>query len=131
MKKLNKQITIGKCSLCLSKTGNLCYSQLMSATTFISQQTKRKFKIYHKVNRKIEDAIYLMECTLYNKKYIGKVETEPNIRLNNHRKDTKDANSILACRHFQEDSYKFNNHAKFIIIDKLVNTSNSKDILRE
>ena len=66
----------------------------------ISQQTERKFKIYHKVNSKSEYAIHLMECTLCNKQYVGKAETTFNIRLNNHRKDTKDTNAILACRHF-------------------------------
>ena len=72
---------------------------------------------------------YLMECTLCNKQYVGKAETAFNIRLNNHRKDSKNPNAILTCRHFQQQGHKFNSHAKFIIIDKLVNTSNSKDIL--
>ena len=66
----------------------------------ISQQTERKFKIYHKVNSKSEYAIHLMERTLCNKQYVGKAETTFNIRLNNHRKDTKDPHAILACRHF-------------------------------
>ena len=44
--------TRGKCSPCLSKSGNLCCSELKSTTTFISQQTKRKLKIYHIVNCK-------------------------------------------------------------------------------
>ena len=99
--------------------------------TFISQQTKRTFKIYNKVNCKSEDVIYLMECTLCNKQYVGKAETAFNIRLNNHRKDTKNSNAILACRHFQKQGHNFNSHAKFIIIDRQVNTSSSKDILRE
>ena len=94
-------------------------------------QTKRKFKIYHKVNCKSEYVIYLMECTVCNKQYAGKAETAFNIRLNNHRKDTEDPSPILACRHFQQQGHNFNCHAKFIIIDKLVNTSSSKDILRE
>ena len=63
---------ISKRSPCLSKTGNLCCSQLTSTRTFISQQTKRKFKIYHKVNCKSEYVIYLMECALCNKQYIEK-----------------------------------------------------------
>ena len=99
--------------------------------TFISQQTKRKFKIYHQVNCKSEYVVYLMECALCNKKCVGKAETAFNIRLNNHRKDTKNSNAILACRHFKQQGHKFNSHVKFIIIDKLVNTSSSKDILRE
>ena len=99
--------------------------------TFIGQQTKKKLKIYHKVNCRSECVIYLMECPLCNKQYVGKAETAFNIRLNNHRKDTKNPNAILACRHFQQQGRKFNSHAKFIILGKLVNTSSSKDILRD
>ena len=72
-----------------------------------------------------------MECTLCNKQYVSKVETAFNFRLNKHRKDTKNLNAILACRHFQQQAHNFNNPTKFIAIDKLVNTSSSKDILRE
>ena len=80
--------------------------------------------------KKIHSKIYLIECTLCNKQYVGKAQTAFNIRLNNHRKDTKNPNKILACRHSQQQGHSFNNsHAKFIIIDKLVNTSSSKDIL--
>ena len=63
--------------------------------------------------------------------YIGKAETAFNLRLNNHRKDTKKPNSILACKHFQEQGYNFNKHAKLIIIDKLVNLHGSTEALPE
>ena len=53
------------------------------------------------------------------------------IKLSNHRKDTANPNTILACRHFQQQGHNFKSNAKFIIIDKLVTTSSSKDILRE
>ena len=43
-----------------------------------------------------------MECTLCKKQYVGKSETNFNIRLNNHGKDVKKTDAILACRHFQE-----------------------------
>ena len=72
-----------------------------------------------------------MECTLCNKQYIGKAETAFNIRLNNHRKDTKNPSALLGCRHFLQQGHNFNSQAKFIIIDKQVNTSSSKDVLRE
>ena len=101
-KRAKNTCTLGKRSPCLSKTGNLCWRQLTSTTTSISQQTKRKFKLYHKVNCKSEYVIYLMKCALCNKQYVGKAETVFNIRMNNHRKDTKDPNAILACRHFQQ-----------------------------
>ena len=63
--------------------------------------------------------------------YVGKVETAFNLRLNNHRKDTKKPNSILTCKYFHEQGHNFNKHAKFIIIDKLLNLHGSKEALRE
>ena len=71
-----------------------------------------------------------MKCTLCKKQYIGKSETIFNITLNNHRKDVKKPDAILVCRHVQEKKHVFNKHTKFIIIDKLTNTTKSKDILR-
>ena len=132
VKRAKNTFTIGKCPPCLSKIyGSLCCRQLTSTTTFVSQKAKRKFKIYRKANCKSEYVIYLMECKLGNKQYAGTAETAFNIRPNNHRTDTKDPNAILACRLFQKQGHNFNCHPKFIITDKLVNNSSSKDILRE
>ena len=70
-----------------------------------------------------------MDCILCNKQYVGKVETSFNISSNhrkvienNHRKDVKKVDAIMACKHFQQESHNFNKHAKFIIIDLLTNT---------
>ena len=86
---------------------------------------------FFNLNCKSEYVIYLMECILCKMQYVWKAETAFNLRLNNHRKDTKKPNSILACKHFQEKEHNFNKHAKFIIIDKLVNLHGSKEALRE
>ena len=51
---------------------------------------------------------------------VGKAEKAFNLRLSNHRKETKKPNSILACKDFQEQGHNFNKHPKFIISDKLV-----------
>ena len=72
-----------------------------------------------------------MECILCKMQYVRKAEAAFNLRLNNHRKDTKKPNSILACKNFQEKEHNFNKHAKFIIIDKLVNLHSSKEALQE
>ena len=71
-KRAKNTFTTGKCFQCLSKTGNLCCSQLTSTMTFVSQETKTKFKINDKVNCNSEYDIYLIECTLCNKQYVGK-----------------------------------------------------------
>ena len=66
-----------------------------------------------------------MECILCNAQCVGKAETSFNTRLNNHRKDVKNVFLIMACKHFQQESHNFNKHAKFNIIDQLMNTSKS------
>ena len=72
-----------------------------------------------------------MECILCKMRYVAKAETAFNLRLNNNRKDTQKPNSILACKYFQEKGHNFNKHAKFIIIDKVINLHGSKKALRE
>ena len=59
-----------------------------------------------------------MECIKCKIQYIGKSQTEFNIRLNNHRKDVKATNAIPACKHFNQN-HSFNNDAKFTLIEKL------------
>ena len=63
--------------------------------------------------------------------YIGKNETPFNIRFNNHRKDVKDTKAILADKNFPKSDHRFNEHARFKIIDRLTNTNLDKEILRE
>ena len=72
-----------------------------------------------------------MECTTYNLQYVDKYETPFNIRLNNHRKDIKDSNAILADKQFQKMVKKFNEHATFTMTDTLTNANLQKEILRE
>ena len=109
MKKLNKADTNEKYSTCLSKiliekcllkTGNLCPSQVISTTTFKAQVKKKVFHIFQKVNCKSDYVFYLMECTLCSKEYIGKPETDFDIRLNKHGKDVEGPDEILASKHF-------------------------------
>ena len=72
-----------------------------------------------------------MECTICNLHHVGKNETLLNIRLNNHMEDVKDHKAILADKHFQKNGHRFNEHARFMIIDRLANTNLDKEILRE
>ena len=121
----------GKCTPCLSGARTLCCNQVLTTNTFINDKTKRTFNNFFKLNGKSEYVIYLMECILCKMHYVGKAETAFNLRLNNHREGAKKPNSILACKHFQEQGHSFNKHPKFIIIDKLINLHGSKEALRE
>ena len=66
---------------------SLCCTQVLNTQTFMSQQTKITFNIFHNLNCKSQYIIYLMECILCKIQYVGKSETPFNLRLNDHRKD--------------------------------------------
>ena len=76
-------------------------------------------------------SINLMECKICNLQYAGKNETPFNIRLDNHSKDEKVPKAKLADKHFQKNDHRFNEHARFTIIDRLTNINLDKKILRE
>ena len=67
-----------------------------------------------------------MEYILCNKQFVWKAETSFNIRLNDHQKDVKKVDAMMACNHFQQESHNFKKHAKFTIIDQLTNSSKRK-----
>ena len=66
-----------------------------------------------------EYVIYLLECTKCKIKYVGKAETEFNIRLNNHRKDVWKPDTIPTSRLFSGKSHNFNIQARFILIEQI------------
>ena len=69
-----------------------------------------------------------MECSLCNIQYIGKAETQFNIRLNNHRKDSHKDNSLQADQHFKLPSHNFNQQTKFTLTEQLDNMNIEKEL---
>ena len=96
VKKFSTPSRIGKRTPFLLGTRTICWNQVLTTNTFMSQQTKRTFNIFFNRGCKSEYVIYLMECILCKIQYVGEAETAFNLRLNDHRKDTKKSNSILA-----------------------------------
>ena len=100
-----------------------------------SNQTKRIFCIYHNLSCKSKYVIYLLECTKCKIQYVGKAETEFNIRLNNHRKDVWKPDAIPASHHFSGKNHNFNTQAKFILIEQIrhvdVDTEKIKERLEQ
>ena len=113
----------GKSSPCLSNTRTLCCKQVVSTTSFKSNETNRAFKIFHNINCKSTFLIYLLECNICNIQYLGKSETTFNIRFNNHRKDVKDPNALPADKNLTLPGHDFNKDSKFTYIEKLTNTN--------
>ena len=84
-------------------------------------QTKKRLKIYHRVNCKSRFVIYLLECYICSIQYVSKSETPFKVRLNNYKKDVKNLNAIPASKHFNRHDHEFKNHGKIIIIEQLRN----------
>ena len=114
--------TIKKCEPCCIKEGSLCCQQILDTNQFRSHVTGKSYKIYHQVNCKSSNIIYLMDCSKCHKQYVGKAQTVFNLRLNNHRKDVRRTDAIRADRHFNCPDHEFNRDAKFTVIEELKNT---------
>ena len=121
----------GKCALCLANNIILCCKQVMHTATFRSNQTNRIFQICCDLNCKCSYEIYLLECAKCKIQHVGKAETELNIRFNNHRKDVWKPHAIPASRHFSGKNYKFNTHAKFILIEQIRHIDIAKEKNKE
>ena len=64
--------TIKKNEPCRIKEGSLCCKQMLDTNQFSSQVTGKSYKIYHHVNCKSSNIIYLMDCSKCHKQYVGK-----------------------------------------------------------
>ena len=106
----------GKCTICKSGIRSLCRLQIHNTHSFRSQQNGRICTILHQVNCKSDFVIYLLECKKCHIQYVGKAETDFNLRLNNHRQDVYKGDSIPASRHFAMKDHIFNRDVSFIII---------------
>ena len=101
--------------------------QVVHTQSFKSSVTQKTY-IFHDLNCKSKLLIYLMECRICRIQYIGKSETEFNIRLNNHRKDVNRQNAPRADQHFKLPDHNFNQHARFTLIEQLDNMRIDKDL---
>ena len=63
------------------------YAVSKFCTHYLLKAKSNENYILHDLNYKSELLMYPMECMICHIQYIGKSETEFNIRLNNHRKD--------------------------------------------
>ena len=120
-----KKKKTGKCTPCLSKLNNKCCKQMVLTDHFNNRKTGKKFQIYHNLNCKSHNVIYLIECTLCNNKpYVGKSETPSNLRTNNHRSAANKHDSIAIDKHFFDNkNHNFEKHAKITLIEKVENVS--------
>ena len=115
---------------CLTTRDNICCQQVLKANTFTSYRTAETFRNFHQLNCKSSYLIYLLQCRICQLQYVGKSETSFNIRLSNHKKESKNKNPILACKHFQNPKQNFPRDAKFNLIEEITKTFTTSEQLR-
>ena len=79
---------------------NICSQQGLKTDTFTSYRTSEMVKFFNQLNCKNSYLIYSLQCRICHIQYVGESESYFNIRLNNHRKDSKNKNAILASKCF-------------------------------
>ena len=79
----------GKYTPCLANNRALCWKQVTNTTSLRSNQRNGIFQAHHNLNCKSKYVIHLLERANCKIEYIGKAETQFNIRLNNHQKDVR------------------------------------------
>ena len=105
---------------------------LLKLIKFFFRGWESDFNIYHEISGKSNYLIYLLECLLCKIQFIGKLGTPFHIRLNNHRKDIRDPQTIEACKHFNNCNHVFHKHGKFILTEQLSNIKNtSTEVLKQ
>ena len=112
----------GKCTPCGANNCKCCM-QLKSTHIFKNRHNNKEYKIFHRVNCKSSNIIYLLECMKCNgRAYVGKSETAMNLRTNGHRSDAKKHHKLAVDTHFLEPGHDFTRDAKFTIIEKIMKT---------
>ena len=102
----------------------------MRTNNLTSYRTGKTFKIFNHLDCKSSHLIYLIQCRICQLKYVGKSETSFHIRLNNHRKDSKNTNPILACKYFQNLNHNSQRDGKFTLIEQITKTFTTLEELR-
>ena len=131
VKKTDKKI--GKCTPCLSRIDTKCCKHIQTTSTFKNQAKTKVYDIFHNVNCKTQNAIYLAECRKCNDKpYVGKVEDQRvHKRINKHRNDSKNPNSIPVDRHFLLPGHNFERDFKLTVIEAVVKPNLTKERMRD
>ena len=100
------------------------------ANVFKIYRTGKTYKTFHQLTCKNKGIIYLLQYTICFTQYVGKSETTFNLRLNNHRKDSKKKDAIFACTHFQKWNHNIPWDAKLVLNEQITRKYNTHEELR-
>ena len=100
---------------CNNKRCFTCRSALTGSSIHI-HSTGKTFSIKKHLNCQSYNVIYIITCSKCNKQYVGKTETQLNIRVNNHRSFINTNKPDPLAKHFNTDNHSFE-HFQITAID--------------
>ena len=109
------------CKPCNKPRCSWCQS-LCITNTFTGTRSNREFKILHSLNCQSSWGIYIIKCQKCDPQYIGKNESNFNIRLNNHRNHIRaEVNSCELTEHFLQNKrrHSFERNVRVIVIEQI------------
>ena len=111
----------GRCTPCRGRAKAQCCTHVVNTSVFTDGSGRKRFKIRQKTGCRSTNAIYLAWCDRCNdgKQYVGKVEKQQtNRRINKHRFDSKQADSIKIDQHFRSANHTFDDF-RIIVIEEI------------
>ena len=104
----------------------LCCLQMKNTNLATSSATGFNFLIHGKYNCQSSNVVYLLECSICRKQYIGQTSTKFNIRINNHRSHCKSQDHLAISKHVNETNHKFSDF-EFTILKGFFKTDNDRE----
>ena len=98
---------------------------LTNRRNFICYQTKHRYEIRETYSCDTNNAIYILECSICNKQYVGETGTSIRVRMRHHRNMNNSNTDRPIYRHTKLHHGDFNIY-KLIIIEQVTDKTNRK-----
>ena len=108
---------------CNSKGCKTC-RLIRTTDRFRSTVTKRSYKVRTPATCKSKRVVYLIECKIHQKQYVGSTKNALHIRLNGHRYDIRKMKTqkSAVAKHFNQPGHT-RDHLTIMVIEKLRNNN--------
>ena len=106
-------------------------AHIKTGTRFDSATTGETFHVRATANCKTRNVVYLIECRICNKQYVGETENALHLRMNGHRSDyNRKLSDKPVARHFNSVGHTFDD-LSVMVIEQLWKDDASRRKLRE
>ncbi|CAN7978809.1 unnamed protein product, partial [Ixodes persulcatus] len=123
---IKKPSSCGGCGPCLNTPCQLC-PFVLTADKISSYASDFYVNIKQHIDCKTPDVIYIINCTLCEKQYVGETKNSMKERFYGHKSDIVNKVQTPVAKHFNSDDHDIHTHLKIIIVE----SSFKNDITRK